>query len=203
MITTVLFDLFGTLIELQRDSKPYHKIARQAPFAERDELLRKSMLHSCNSLTDYCKLIGVSVPENIEGLEEELKRDIEGAELFEDSLPALSQLKELGIKIGLISNLAAPYKKPVQALGIEKYFDVIVFSCDVGVAKPAPSIFQLALEQLGSSPAETIMVGDSYKSDVEGSSKIGVRGIQLVRNGAQNRPNEISELCRIMRKVYK
>ena len=105
--------------------------------------------------------------------------------------------------VATISNLAAPYKKPVQALGIEKYFDVIVFSCDVGVAKPAPSIFQLALEQLGSSPAETIMVGDSYKSDVEGSSKIGVRGIQLVRNGAQNRPNEISELCRIMRKVYK
>lgn len=203
MITTVLFDLFGTLIELKRDSKPYHKIVRQAPSAERYEFLRKSLLYPCSSLTDYSKLIGVSVPGDINDLEGELKRDIESAKLFEDSLPVLDRLKGLGIKLGLISNLATPYKKPVQALGIESYFDVIIFSCDVGLAKPDSSIYKLALEQLGSSPAETIMIGDSYKSDVIGSSKAGITGIHLARNGTQKKPHEIIELRGIMQEVYK
>ena len=122
--------------------------------------------------------------------------------LFEDSLPTLIKLKGKGIKTGLISNLASPYKRPVKDLGLEKYFDVIVFSCDEGVAKPDASIYKFALEQLGSSSAEALMIGDSYRSDVEGALTVGMTGVQLVRYCRhKNRPKEIGGLNEILERV--
>ena len=203
MITTVIFDLFCTLLELKHDSKPYHQIVKQAPLAKRFKLLRESMLHPCDSLTDYSKLIGLPVPKDIATLEAELKMDIESAALFDDSMSALIKLKQSGIKIGLISNLATPYKKTVKTLGIERYFDAIIFSCDIGLVKPDPAIYKLALEQLDSSPAETIMIGDSYKSDVRGPENVGIGGIHLVRNSTHNRSSEINALSKVVLEVCK
>jgi FMN phosphatase YigB (HAD superfamily) len=203
MITTVLFDLYGTLIELKRDSKPYHKLVRQVPVSNRYKLLRKSLVHPCVSLSGFAELIGLPDPKGIDFLESDLNQDIESATLFEDSLPTLIKLKEQGIKTALISNVATPYKIPVQTLGLKKYFDVIIFSCDAGVAKPALSIYRLALVQLGSSPAEAMMVGDSYKSDVKGPENVGITGIHLVRDGAHDKPNEISGLSKIVLGVGK
>lgn len=128
MITTVLFDLYGTLIKLKRDTRPYHKLVRQNPTADRCELLRKSLIHSCESLSDFAKLIGLPVPKEIDLLESDLNQDIESAALFEDSLPTLTVLKEQGTKTALISNAASPYKLPVRTLGLKKYFDAIIFS---------------------------------------------------------------------------
>jgi FMN phosphatase YigB (HAD superfamily) len=203
MITTVLFDLYGTLIQLKRDTRPYHKLVRQNPTPDRCELLRKSLIHSCESLSDFAELIGLPVPKEIDLLESDLKQDIESAALFEDSLPTLTELKEQGIKTALISNAASPYKLPVRTLGLKKYFDAIIFSCDVGVAKPSASIYRLALEQLGSSPAEAVMVGDSYKSDVRGPENVGITGIHLLRSDTHNKPNKISELSKVVLEVYR
>lgn len=198
MITTVLFDLFGTLVKLECDSKPYHRLVRELPATQRFKLLRKSLVHPYESLAEFSISIGLPVPENIDTLEADLKRDIKSAVLFSDSLPTLVSLKQRGIKIGLISNLATPYKASIKLLGLEEYFDAIILSCDAGVAKPAPSIYQLALEQLGSSSAETVMVGDSYKSDVLGPGNIGITGIHLVRNGPCISYNAIRGLNEIM-----
>ncbi len=89
----------------------------------------------------------------------------------------------------VISNLATPYKKPLADHNLNDLMDVTVFSCDCGVLKPRPEIYQLALEQLGTTADETIMVGDSFKSDVDGPSKIGMMGIHLVRSGGLSRAN--------------
>lgn len=59
----------------------------------------------------------------------------------------------------------------------------ILYSCDLGIAKPNPDIYRAALTQLGSLPESTLMVGDSRRSDVDGPLVCGIRGLLLDRDG--------------------
>ena len=60
-------------------------------------------------------------------------------------------------------------------LGLSDYFDAVVVSSEVGVAKPNPAIFEAAFERLGSpDKATTLMVGDSLTSDIAGGSAFGI-----------------------------
>jgi 5'-nucleotidase len=60
-------------------------------------------------------------------------------------------------------------------LGLDRYFDAIVVSAEVGVAKPAPAIFDRALGDLGGPPrARTLMIGDSFTSDLRGGRDAGL-----------------------------
>ena len=49
---------------------------------------------------------------------------------------------------------------------------------------PAPILFQRALEELGSKPENTIMVGDTYEADVVGAHRAGMRGVLIDLYGA-------------------
>ena len=55
--------------------------------------------------------------------------------------------------------------------------DELIASEDVGVAKPDPRIFEIALARLGTSAAEAVMVGDSWANDVAGAHALGIRAI--------------------------
>lgn len=201
MITTVLFDLYGTLIELNHNSRPYHTLVKRLSTLNTHGILRQSLVNNCSSIAEFSSLIGLPVQKDIATLEAELMRDIDSVILFEDSLPTLVKLKQKRIKIGLISNLAGPYRRPVKNLGLEEYFDVIVFSCDVGVAKPDPAIYKLALKELVSDACETLMVGDSFKADIEGPASVGITGLHLVRNGGHSKSNEIHRLDEVLGRI--
>jgi putative hydrolase of the HAD superfamily len=58
-----------------------------------------------------------------------------------------------------------------------------VSSADLGYMKPHPAIFRTALEQMGSPPDESVMVGDSLLHDVEGARRVGMHGVWLARGG--------------------
>jgi len=202
MITTILFDLYGTLLTLTRDSKPYLKLAKRSRNLNRREALQLSLVNNCPMLRDYASMIGLEPQKDIKSLEDQLQRDLDSAILFNDALPVLRSLKENGIKTALISNLATPYKQVVTELRLDTYFDSIVYSCDFGYAKPDSKIYRHALNEVQSLPVETIMVGDSYASDVKGPLKLGIKGIQLVRESDSGlRTNCIGSLNEMLGKV--
>lgn len=202
MITTVLFDLYGTLLQLTRDSKPYVTLARHESKMYTRKALRLSLINNCVNLTDYADLIGLSSQNGIDELEVELAKDIKSAELFEDTLPVLKVLKKKQIKTVLVSNLATPYKQTVTDHNLENYFDSIVFSCDCGLVKPDPLIYQLALDRVNSPTEETIMIGDSHKSDYKGPSEIGIKSLLLVRDGDKNLElNTVSSLSDVLKSI--
>jgi putative hydrolase of the HAD superfamily len=62
---------------------------------------------------------------------------------------------------------------------------VVLVSGVVGVSKPNPEIFRLALAQAEAKPEETVHVGDVYEADVVGARNAGIKGILLDRTGAQ------------------
>lgn len=181
MTTTVIFDLFGTLIKLGTDSKPFPKLAKRSGMFNVREALQLSLINNCPNLGNYANLIGLEPQKDIEKLESQLQQDLSSSILYEDALPLLQLLRKKGIKTVLISNLATPYKRVIDDFKLEKYFSSTIFSCDFGVSKPDSKIYQFALNEVQSSPSETIMVGDSYLSDVEGPEKIGIKGIHLMR----------------------
>jgi putative hydrolase of the HAD superfamily len=89
---------------------------------------------------------------------------------------ALEKLKSAGIKLGIVSNADGRVEADAKRFGIAQYFDVIIDSHVVGIEKPDPRIFHLALSRLGVSPEETMFTGDIYSIDMIGARAAGITG---------------------------
>jgi HAD superfamily hydrolase (TIGR01549 family) len=64
-------------------------------------------------------------------------------------------------------------------LDIEPYISAVVISGEVGVGKPDPAIFALALERLGADPTRALMIGDNWERDVQGARAMGMRAVWI------------------------
>ncbi len=84
-----------------------------------------------------------------------------------------------GYRLGVVSNSDGSVAETLVAAGLGGRFEVIVDSGVVGVEKPDPKIFRLALERAGTSPERVAFVGDSYTADYLGASAAGWRSVLL------------------------
>ncbi|MBT5022892.1 HAD-IA family hydrolase [Candidatus Woesearchaeota archaeon] len=90
-------------------------------------------------------------------------------------IDVLKKLKQRGIKIAVVSDLTTNIQlRKIHKLGITKYVDVLVTSEEAGSEKPHAIMFLLALNKLGISPHEAIMVGDNEVADIEGANFVGL-----------------------------
>ncbi len=103
--------------------------------------------------------------------------------LFDDTEAVLKSLKTRGLILVMISNFDSRVLGICRGLGIADYFDSVFISSSAGFAKPAPGIFQLALERHGLAPCDAVHVGDSPETDIEGARNAGVRPVLLDRSG--------------------
>jgi FMN phosphatase YigB (HAD superfamily) len=71
----------------------------------------------------------------------------------------------------------------LKECGLGDAFDAIIVSAEVGVKKPDPEIFRIALERTGVEPGSVVHVGDSDE-DVQGAIQAGIRPILIRRDGA-------------------
>ena len=194
MIKAIIFDLFGTLVEISESSQPFRELTRKLNL-DTERAFYLAMTTENRTLYDYVKQLDAEPPDGIETLQAKLDQKVQSVRLFDDTLSALRELKSSGLNFALISNLASPYKPSFFELGLDQFFDEVVFSCDCGYAKPQEEIYRLALQQLDLSPEQTVMVGDSYECDVVGPEAIGIKALHLVRNGLKSTAtNSISTL---------
>ncbi|AQT78643.1 haloacid dehalogenase [Mycolicibacterium litorale] len=82
---------------------------------------------------------------------------------YPDTVEVLRSLEAGGVRTAVVSNIAFDIRPALEAAGAKA--DEIVLSYEVGVVKPDPRIFQIALERLGVEAHEAIMVGDSEEND--------------------------------------
>ena len=103
------------------------------------------------------------------------------------TVPVLSALKQ-NKTVGLVSNFDHPphVRRFLSDQGLENCFDTVIISGEVGVKKPDPAIFSLALDQTGLAPDQVVYVGDTQE-DVAGAMAAGIRPILLAR--PHNRTN--------------
>lgn len=108
-----------------------------------------------------------------------------GLELFADTLPVIQRVRE-SYSIGIITNGPTDIQQPkLDLLQIEPLFSFVLISESVGIWKPDPGIFHLALEMGEARPEEAIYIGDSVSADVPGAHAAGMRAIWMNRKGVE------------------
>jgi len=105
-----------------------------------------------------------------------------------DTAAALSSVREMGWRVGVISNGSPAQRLKITTTGLLELIDGYCVSAEVGVRKPDPAIFRLAAERLGASLAEAWMIGDSPEADIAGAHRIGIASawIRLGRSWEQS-----------------
>jgi putative hydrolase of the HAD superfamily len=89
--------------------------------------------------------------------------------------PAIERARARGVRVVLVSNSEGMLDALFARLGILEHFDRLVDSGKVGVEKPDPRIFRMALANLGVSPGEALHLGDMYSTDVVGARAARMR----------------------------
>ncbi len=79
-------------------------------------------------------------------------------------------------KVGLISNAWSGLRPYIVKQKFEDAFDTMIISAEVGLIKPDPRIFQLALDKFGVSPEESIFI-DDFPPNVEAAREMGIHAI--------------------------
>ncbi len=97
----------------------------------------------------------------------------------------LGRLRAGGARLAVVSNWDVSLHDVLERTHLRALVDAVVISAVLGVAKPDPAIFRVALERLGASAAEAIHVGDSVEHDVAGARAAGVEAVLVARNGGQ------------------
>jgi putative hydrolase of the HAD superfamily len=114
--------------------------------------------------------------------------------IYGDALPALEALASRDIALAVISNWDERLRPLLQQFQLDRYFETIVVSCEVGFAKPSPVIFEHAAKTLGVMPEQILHVGDSSEEDVAGANAAGVRALLIDRDNATGDAARIGSL---------
>lgn len=108
-------------------------------------------------------------------------RGAQGWMLFPETLDVLNQLKNLGLKLGIISNFDSRIYPVLESLNIRNFFDAVIISSEVGYAKPSHEIFAAAVQALAVPAAEILMVGDSPEDDIDAAARCGLKAVLIDR----------------------
>ena len=84
--------------------------------------------------------------------------------------------------LGVIANQAPGVESRLRDFGILEYFELVIASAEVGLSKPDPRIFQLALDRAGCRAEQTVMVGDRLDNDMIPARALGMKTV-WVRQG--------------------
>jgi len=100
--------------------------------------------------------------------------------LHTEIIPMLSQLKESGLLVGLISNCYSEEAKVIRESELFPFFDGAYLSCELGIAKPDVEIFERCMKELGVKPEECLYIGDGGSRELETAEALGMKAVQAV-----------------------
>jgi HAD superfamily hydrolase (TIGR01509 family) len=88
---------------------------------------------------------------------------------------ALERTRAAGVRVALVSNSEGMLERLLDELGILSSFDLILDSGVVGIEKPDPRIFRIALDRFHVPPSRALHLGDNFPTDVLGARAAGMR----------------------------
>ena len=197
----ILFDLDDTLADSRGVEERVWvdvaaRIAELVPGVDRDELRRRYVgvleghyaelaagridfpTFRRRRLADALSPWGEVSDELFERYTTEKARIFEEIRPFPDAVAVLRSLRGSGLRVGVLTNGPTDIqRRKLHVSGLGEELDAIAISGELGVAKPDPEAFRLALELLGTEPGETAMVGDSLENDVLGAIAVGLAAV--------------------------
>ena len=88
---------------------------------------------------------------------------------------ALDVIRAIGVKVAIISNSEGMLERLFAELGVLPHFDLVVDSGTLGIEKPDPRIFQVALDRFAVPAGRALHLGDVFATDVLGARAAGIR----------------------------
>ena len=190
MIKAVIFDMFETLIT-HFESPLY--MGKQIT---NDIGISESKFREIWDTTDDDRTLGKRTLEDV--IEEVLKvNNCYSTELFEkiitkrkqskvecfnhihpEIIPLFNELKDQGIKIGLITNCYFEERDVIKNSIFWNYFDAVCMSCELGMKKPDVKIFQKCMQDLEVNPKECLYIGDGGSFELETARSLGMHPLQ-------------------------
>jgi putative hydrolase of the HAD superfamily len=107
--------------------------------------------------------------------------------LYGDVVPCLEELKGR-YRLGVIANQPGEVREAMARDGLDGFFEVWGVSDELGVGKPDPALFELAVRTAGVAPPAAVMVGDRLDYDVRPAKVAGMRAIWMLRGEAPDEP---------------
>jgi 2-haloalkanoic acid dehalogenase type II len=196
MIKVIVFDLWRTLIPATIDFTHLFSLVEQTDLSvpefireyERAVQIKnyKSFEELHNDFLEHFK------QESTEILEQELYEiyfnRFDKIKFYPEIKTTLFKLKKQGYKLALLSNTESIQQKNLEdKLELKKYFDFLGYSFEIGAIKPNPKMFEAVLKNLKIKAEEAIMVGDSLRSDIAGSQKLGMHNCLIERDGLEKK----------------
>ena len=106
---------------------------------------------------------------------------------FPDTVPTLLKLRDLGFKLGAVTDgIAVKQWEKLIRMGLQHFFHTVVISSDVGCEKPGEKLFTIAAERLGCKTNESVMVGDRIDRDIMGANKAGMATVRIMKGKYRN-----------------
>lgn len=192
MIKAVFFDLFETLItEWEGNQKKATYSVEQLGLNEslykrewslrRDRRMNGSFTDHQSALRDILSSNGKPINEDIiETIHKQRVhvKSVPFENINQDILITLNKLREMNMKIGLISNCAPEEVAAWNTSPLATIFDDVVFSYHVKQSKPDAEIYLTACENLKVSPQDSIFIGDGGSNELQGATDVGMKAYQ-------------------------
>ena len=194
----LFLDLDGTLMDFREaERRAFTRMAGQLriPIDDASHLLYARCNHSCWKEFEQGLLTIDELSLKRFALFQEqsnLRFDVESAsEVYEDhlsrqailypeTLPLLTLLKDEGYRLHLAFNgISRVQRGRLEASNLERFFDHIFISTEIGVPKPDPGFFERMLRTTGADKRECVMIGDSLSSDIQGALDVQLDCIWL------------------------
>jgi FMN phosphatase YigB (HAD superfamily) len=165
------------------------------------EYLRGAYLAACvrpdpaepSLLVQMLRSVGVSA-ETTAALRRAVPWDAVPFGAYPDAVAALRLLREAGFRLGVLANQPSSTRVDLDRAGITPLCDGVWLSEAVGLAKPNPAFFRLALENWGLAPGRVAYVGDRPDNDVAPARALGLAAVRLRRGPhAEQAPRTESE----------
>lgn len=222
----VLFDYGRTLVTFEyptedllsvlRDFRPRIEVALGLPAPEAESILHDVLLplekyvaSASEDEVDYMDVYratweraGLRLPDALlhEILDAEQRCWDRSVRIDPDAVELLSWLGSMGVRRGLCSNAPFPppmMRRQVEANGIGRLMDAIVFSSEHGRRKPAPALYQATLDALGVKAQDALFVGDRVREDYEGPIALGMRAVVFTAHSDDIPPDGVPTISRL------
>src|SRR5437660_3597454 len=193
MIQGVLFDLFETLVtesyaSIQRASSlasglgvnedAYRRLWRSR---RPDVMLGRATFRA--AVAHIARTLGVSPDQSLlDDIRSERMRQKAAVlgDVQPDVLATMEALRARGLRLALVTNSLAEDVAAWDRSPLHPFFDVALFSCVAGLAKPDPQVYLLACRELDLLPPHTLFIGDGGDDELAGALRAGVQARQAL-----------------------
>lgn len=192
--STIFFDLFHTLVDvgaipdsIGRYTADVLGVDRrtwnEGCFSAHHDICRPT--NHIDTIRTLAHAIDPSIPESLieEAVGDRQRRfDYTLKYVPQPVIEAITQLRECGYRIGLISNASTAEVAAWEDSPLAPLFDTAVFSCDCGYRKPQPEIYHHAMSQLGVRAEEALFVGDGGSDEHRGAGEVGLTSVLVTEH---------------------